>query len=291
MRAGEIKEKQAFNQTMEYSLAEENIFIPSSPVAHRDSEYREDGFEVLLKMQRDHFWYRGRSRFILRALNEYTRKEGASAIDLGGGCGGWVQYLAERSGQRFSELAMGDSCLPALVEARKFLDPKISLYHCDILNLGWKERWDTAFLLDVIEHIPDDVEVLRGVSEILRPGGLVFVTTPALNFFWSYNDEVGHHLRRYNKDDMKLLATKTGLELVDARYFMFLLSPLYLLARSRRVAHLTEEEKIQLIIKQHQIPPTIVNSALSWVFGLESSLGYLLPFPWGTSILGVFRKR
>jgi SAM-dependent methyltransferase len=276
---------------MEYSLTDGNIFIPAIPVAHRDSEYREDGFEVLMKMQRDHFWYRGRSRFLLRALNEFGVKEGSSAIDLGGGCGGWVQYLAERDGRRFSELAMGDSCLPALAEARKFLNPQISLYHCDILKLGWKDRWDVTFLLDVIEHIPDDVEVLRQVSEILRPGGLVFVTTPALNFFWSYNDDVGHHLRRYNKNDMKSLASKAGLELVDARYFMFLLSPLYLLARSRRVAHLSEEEKIELIIKQHQVPPNIVNSALSWVFGLESSLGYAVPFPWGTSILGVFRKK
>jgi 2-polyprenyl-3-methyl-5-hydroxy-6-metoxy-1,4-benzoquinol methylase len=276
---------------MDYTVTAQNIFTPSSPVAHRGSEYREDGFEVLLKMQRDHFWYRGRSRFILRALNKFCQKDNASAIDLGGGCGGWVQYLAERSERRFSELAMGDSCLPALVEARKFLDPNIALYHCDILNLGWKDSWDVVFLLDVIEHIPDDAEVLKAVSEIVRPGGLVFVTTPALNFFWSYNDDVGHHLRRYNKSDMKNLATNAGLELVDARYFMFLLSPLYLLARSRRVMHLSEEEKLQLIIKQHQIPPAIVNSILSWVFGLERSLGYSLPFPWGTSILGVFRKR
>jgi len=276
---------------MEYNLTEGDIFTPSIPVSHRDAEYREDSFEVLLRMQQDHFWYRGRSRFILRAVDTFGVREGASAIDLGGSCGGWVRYLAEHRGGRFSELAMGDSCFPALMEARKFLDPKIALYHCDIVNLGWKERWDVTFLLDVIEHIPDDVEVLRKVSDILRPGGLVFVTTPALDFFWSYNDEVAHHQRRYNKNDMRNLAMKAGLELVDARYFMFLLSPLYLLARSKRVSHLTEEQKVQLMIEQHQIPPTIINSALSWVFGLESSLGYSVSFPWGTSILGVFRKR
>jgi len=36
------------------------------------------------------------------------------------------------------------------------------IHQIDLMNLGWRERWDVAFLLDVIEHLPDDVGVRPG---------------------------------------------------------------------------------------------------------------------------------
>jgi hypothetical protein len=67
------------------------IHLPKNPVRHRNSEYEEDNFTQLLRMQQDHFWYSGRHRFIAHALREQTRRRkgernGLRAIDLGGGC-------------------------------------------------------------------------------------------------------------------------------------------------------------------------------------------------------------
>ena len=55
------------------------------PVQHRDEEYGEGGFEILRDMQERHFWYRGRHRFLMEAVNRYLPKLGQpfSAIDLG----------------------------------------------------------------------------------------------------------------------------------------------------------------------------------------------------------------
>ncbi len=36
------------------------------------------------------------------------------------------------------------------------------IHQIDLMNLGWRERWDVAFLLDVIEYLPDDVGVQPG---------------------------------------------------------------------------------------------------------------------------------
>ncbi|MGA1368428.1 MAG: class I SAM-dependent methyltransferase, partial [Blastocatellia bacterium] len=79
--------------------------------------------------------------------------------------------------------------------------------------------------------------------------------------------------------------------LCDARYFMFFLSPLYLLSRMKPgIDRLTEAEKNALIERQHQTPSMPVNTVLSLLFGAETLVGHRLSFPWGTSILGVFRK-
>ena len=80
-------------------------------MSHRDQEYDQDGFNILFNMQENHFWYRGRHRFLLSALNRYmSSKENMSAIDLGGGVGGWVRYLADYRPDLFRTVALAD-CL------------------------------------------------------------------------------------------------------------------------------------------------------------------------------------
>jgi SAM-dependent methyltransferase len=262
-------------------------------VQHREEEYEEGGFETLRDMQKRHFWYRGRHRFLLAAVNCYLPKSGQpySAIDLGGGAGGWVRYLAEHRPEGFAPLALADSSVVALTLAASELPPAAERYQIDLMQLHMHEQWDAAFLLDVIEHLPDDLQALRQAREALKPGGFLFVATPAFPQFWSYNDDLAQHQRRYIRSDYVRLAQQAGLTLCDARYFMFFLSPLYLLSRMKSgFASMTEAQKKELVIKQHQVPYEPVNSVLTGIFAAETPLGHLLRFPWGTSILGVFKK-
>lgn len=210
---------------------------------------------------------------------------------LGGGVGGWVRYLADRRPDRFRPLALADSSEVALRMASAVLPTRVERYQVDLMNLGWREQWDVAFLLDVIEHLPDDVGALRQAAQALKSGGLLFVTTPAFQRFWSYNDDLAHHLRRYTRRDFTDLAKRSGLELCDARYFMFLLSPLYWLARRRRgIEGMSMEEQQDLMASQHRVPAAPLNLALTAVFAAETPLGHWLRLPWGTSVMGVFRK-
>ncbi len=277
---------------MVYQPNHDNIYQPTTPVQHRNEEYPEDGFNMLWAMQERHFWYRGRHRFLLHALDRHVLATNLlSAIDLGGGVGGWVRYLSDRRQLQYPRLALADSSLTALRMAGDVLPENVQRYQIDLMNLGWQEEWDVAFLLDVIEHLPDDAEAMRQAATAVKPGGLLFVTTPAFPQFWSYNDDLAHHLRRYRKPDFQRLAGESGLLLKDARYFMFFLSPLYLLSRIKpNFDELSQEQQKALVYKQHKIPAAPVNAALSAVFGAETPIGHWLPFPWGTSILGIFQK-
>jgi SAM-dependent methyltransferase len=187
---------------------------------------------------------------------------------------------------------MSDSSLRALELAGSVVGGDIVRYQADLLRLGWRDRWDTVFLLDVLEHIPADAEVLLQIKQALKPGGLLFVTTPALKCFWSYNDEIIHHVRRYAKRDFARLAEATRLRLLRASYFMFFLSPLLWLSRLRRfdLANMDRDEIFALVERTHRVPVPAVNALMKLIFGLETPLGLWLPFPWGTSILGVFQK-
>jgi SAM-dependent methyltransferase len=176
--------------------------------------------------------------------------------------------------------------------AREVVGSNAKRFQIDLLSLDWHERWDVVFLLDVLEHIPEDVQVLQRVRDALRPGGLLFVTTPALRHFWTYNDDLVHHVRRYSRRQFRRVGSKSGLELICARYFMFLLSPLLLLSRLKapELDRMTEKQLQEHLHWTHRVPAPPINQLLRFVFALETPLGAWLPFPWGTSILGIFRK-
>ena len=278
-------------------IQQEGIFVPCQRTGHRNDEYDEAGFEVLIQMQREHFWYRGRHKLLLKVLKkellgQFGNKTGLRAIDMGGGCGGWLEYLHEHSFQTFSELALGDSSLRALSLANPIVGSFATRYQIDLLNLGWREEWDIVFLLDVLEHIPNHVEVLRQIHRSLRPGGLLFVTTPALKFFWTYNDELAQHQRRYDKQDFKVLAKEVNFELLRTEYFMFFLSPALLVSRMlfRPGASATEEQLRAHLARTHRIPTQPINQLLTKLFSLEATMVNFVNFPWGTSILAVFKR-
>ena len=278
-------------------IEEQGIFIPRARPSHRNDEYDEMGFEVLIRMQREHFWYRGRHRLLLNVLRKeisqhLRQSSGLRAIDMGGGCGGWLEYIHHHNPGMFSEIALGDSSIRALSLAEPVVGSFARRYQIDLLNLAWHENWDVVFLLDVLEHISDDEEVLRQIHRSMRPGGLLFVTTPALKFFWTYNDELAHHQRRYSRQDFQALAGQLNFELLRTNYFMFFLSPALLLSRMlfRPPKLATPEQLRDHLIKTHRVPAKPINGLLSKLFSLEASVINSMNFPWGTSVLAVFKR-
>lgn len=248
-------------------------------------------------MQREHFWYQGRHKLILNVLKKeiprhFRAANGLSAIDMGGGCGGWLEYLKSHSASMFQQLALGDSSMQSLSLAEPIVGSFATRYQIDLLDLNWQEEWDVVFLLDVLEHIPDHSEVLRQVRKSLRPGGLLFVTTPALQFFWTYNDDLACHQRRYSKQHFRELGKSSDLKLLRTDYFMFFLSPVLLLSRMlTRPSTLVTPERIRNhIARTHRIPAPPINKALTLILSLEAFLVNHTRFPWGTSIHAVFQR-
>ncbi len=276
---------------------ERGILVPRRRPLHRNEEFDELGCEMLLQMQREHFWYFGRHALLLNVLRTEVARHGESgkvlrAIDLGGGCGGWLEFLHTRHPRMFQELALGDSSYRALTLAQPVVGAFATRYQVDLLDLGWRDEWDVVFLLDVLEHIEDHEEVLRQVRASLRPGGLLFVTSPALRLFWTCNDDLSLHRRRYSKRDLRDLSERTQLEALRLEYFMFLLSPALWFSRIlyRPTKAATPVQQRDYLARMHRVPPRPLNWLLKRVLSVEGALVDWVSFPWGSSILAVFRR-
>jgi hypothetical protein len=80
-------------------------------------------------------------------------------------------------------------------------------------------------MTDVLEHVDDDLELLRFYVGSAAEGLQVLISVPAFSAMWSGHDEFLGHKRRYTLKQVTDLAEHAGLRVVKARYFFGLLLP------------------------------------------------------------------
>ena len=69
---------------------------------------------------------------------------------------------------------------------------------------------DTVLCTEVLEHCPDPEAVLREIARVLRPGGVLVLTTPMC---WNLHYEP-HDYFRFTRYGLALLAGRAGLRIV-----------------------------------------------------------------------------
>lgn len=88
--------------------------------------------------------------------------------------------------------------------------------------ISLKNKFDTIFLLNVIEHLPDDGKALEFCSFLLKKNGHLIVLAPAYQaLFCTIDKELGH-FRRYTAKGIKNVLKKKSLVILDSKYFNIL---------------------------------------------------------------------
>jgi len=76
-------------------------------------------------------------------------------------------------------------------------------------NLLEYREWgaaDSVYSANVLEHIEDDLSVIRHSARLLKPGGWFVAFVPAGTWLYSSFDRMLGHYRRYGRADRKRLA-------------------------------------------------------------------------------------
>lgn len=80
-------------------------------------------------------------------------------------------------------------------------------------------RYDTAIMINVLEHIAEDADILRELYRTLRPGGKLLLFVPALMVLYSALDRSFGHYRRYHRSELVRKVTEAGFAIGECRYF------------------------------------------------------------------------
>lgn len=236
-------------------------------------------FDRMAELDQHHWWFRARRR-ILNALVEHVVKppKDARILEVGCGTGHNLAMFARFGRVDASEL---DPCARAL--ASKRLGAEVKEARLPDLSMFERNGYDLIGLLDVLEHVADDLDSLRAIHRRLKPGGALLMTVPANPWMWSAHDAAHHHVRRYTRKQLEELFLRSGLEVQLLSYFNTLLFPM--IAGARILGKLIGKESAD-----DTLPGARLNKALERVFGWEARLVGRLSLPFGVSLVAVVRR-
>jgi SAM-dependent methyltransferase len=236
-------------------------------------------FDRMAELDQDHWWFLARRRILKALIRRVVRPpQKARILEVGCGTGHNLAMLKTFGRVEASEL---DRCARAL--ANKRLPRKVKEAKLPDLSMFERNGYDLIALLDVLEHVPDDLASLRAIHRRLKPGGALLLTVPANPWMWSAHDAAHHHHRRYSKAQLAKVIADAGFEVQLLSYFNSLLFPP--IAVARLLGKLTGRESAD-----DQLPGATVNAVLNKVFGLEAGLIGRVPMPFGVSLVAVVRR-
>ena len=139
--------------------------------------------------------------------------------------------------------------------------------------------YDTIVLLDVLEHVKDHKKACKEMHRVLKKGGRIIMTVPAIQWIFGEHDRaLGHH-RRYSKRTLRLVM-KDFSTFRFTYWNSFLSLPVIL---SRKLRKSKGVDKIGVA--------SGVDRAFELVLRLENSLiGKGFGFPLGISLVGVIER-
>lgn len=95
----------------------------------------------------------------------------------------------------------------------------VSVITANATTLECAQPFDTIIMLDVLEHIEDDIAVLHRLSQMLGLGGTLIIKVPALESLYNSLDKaVGHH-RRYTPKTLETALAKAEYTNAKLSYF------------------------------------------------------------------------
>jgi len=232
---------------------------------------------VHLEEDRRHWYFRARLAVLLAVLRREIARRPARVVELGCGSGNVLEALGE-----FGE-ALGVEADERLVAAARAAGLDVrrgSLPHDVPVPTG---SADAVLLLDVIEHVDDDVAALGAARRLLRPGGLLLVTVPAHPWLWSAHDVALGHRRRYTARGLRRTVEAAGLRVVRTSHFNTVLFPAIAAVRIVKRAAGSGGHDLRR-------PPAPVNRLLERCFALERHVVPRASLPFGASLLLVGRR-
>ena len=79
-------------------------------------------------------------------------------------------------------------------------------------------QFDTIVCVNVLEHIEDDIEVLKFFQSVLVEGGKAVLVVPAIPWAYGSIDKAVGHFRRYSKKMMSKAMSHIGLTVTHMKY-------------------------------------------------------------------------
>lgn len=257
-----------------------HIFAPG--LAHGGAGFQPGAFAELAALEAGNFWFRGRNRLIVWALQRHFPRM-RHYLEIGCGTG----YVLAGVAQAYPQAKLtGSEVFSVGLPYAAHRVKKAELLQMDARCIPYVEEFDVIGAFDVLEHIEEDEAVLAEMLRATKPGGGILLTVPQHPWLWSNQDEYACHVRRYRMSELREKVQRAGFQVEFETSFVSLLLPAMLASR--------------LIQKHGQPPddpmaelrlPKLLNHIFEIIMDLERLIIQIgVRFPLGGSRLLIARK-
>lgn len=225
---------------------------------------------------RDHFWVKRRFELIVWLGRQFFKKA-KKYLDIGCGEGVFQSMM-------YSKLGLNVDGCDLNIKYLEKNDAPGNLYYYDIFDNSrkFKSRYDFIFILDVLEHVKNDLQFIQCAKNMLKKGGYILINVPAFNSLYSKYDSVAGHQKRYNRGEIIKLCTASQLKMKKMTYWGSTFLPILIL---RKILLMFVSNK-NVIRVGFESKNSIINRILFWLIRLE-----ITPNPYfGTSFLCLLKK-
>lgn len=162
----------------------------------------------------EHWYYRSKQL----ALDSLLRRVPyTSVLDIGAGSAVFSKHLLQNGA---ASAVCVDPAYPA--ESQESYGGKPIRYLRDVEPC----QADLVLLMDVLEHVDDDVDLIRASMKGATPGAFAVISVPAFPSLFSAHDRFLDHKRRYRLQTLEDVVRAAGLDVITARYFFAMILPL-----------------------------------------------------------------
>jgi SAM-dependent methyltransferase len=241
-------------------------------------------YEIMFQQEENYWWYVGLRYLVLSHIARFARgKKLLTLLDAGCGTGKLLETCQEYGAVG---LELSAEALPFLRRrglANVVLGSVCQMPFCDAC-------FDVVVSMDVLYHVasPRDLDGLREMSRVLKPGGLLLLNLPAYEFLRSRHDIAIHTCQRYTRGRVRDMLARAGLRIQMLTYRNTILFPVAALVRLTQKLFRPVPEQPQSDLKPL---PRVLNRALTLPLLVENWLirmGLRLPF--GLSVYCVATK-
>jgi SAM-dependent methyltransferase len=226
------------------------------------------------------------------AINELKRTLGtrpSSIMEVGCSAG---HLLADmRRSLPNATLTGGDYTLGTLVKLSEKM-PGIPLVRFDLADSPLlSDTYDAIVLLNVLEHIEDDVAATRHIARMLKPGGVAVIEVPAgPELFDDYDREL-KHFRRYRLPGLCKVIEGAGLKVERRNYLGALIYPAFYLAKKLSQSSPKPAEEREQHVTNAIGATSRLNPIGHAIMALEEAMSRAIEFPRGIRCVVTARKR
>lgn len=210
--------------------------------------------ESALVDAKTHWYYQSKIVAFKRAIKKYSSGI-QTIIDIGAGSGFFARSLTD-----FDHGATAVCVDPnyesesseengSIVFVREISAPSADLY----------------LFVDVLEHVEDDLKLLKLYTTNAPVGALIMISVPAFLSLWSAHDEFLGHFRRYKLKEVRDLLVRADLQILQCNYIFGLIFPIAWIVRKLKRSSTPSSDLspiprplnwllLRLLKIEHQIP-------------------------------------